>query len=292
MADFKKRKAVLRKRRHSSESSENSDEEIEVIENKLEDIRALQKLRGRQSGVSAASLALGKKVDKTEEITDADPFKMKTGGIIDMKALKRQPLTGEVAEAIGTSFAAETNRRDEDAEMLKYVEEEVAKRKGHMQEEGKDKQSAQAKEDLLYELPDHLKVSTSTKRTEDMLSNSMLSGIPEIDLGIEAKITNIEATEDAKQKLLWERMNKKEEVSAFVPTNMAVNYMQHNRFKIEDHAPKARKMEAPKPIPLRVGDIERLETPSDGKRSKKPVQDEKATDDFHYEKFKKQMRRF
>ena len=44
-----------------------------------------------------------------------------------------------------------------------------------------------------------------------------------------AKITNIEATEDAKQKLLWERMHKKEEVSEFVPTNMAVNYMQHNR---------------------------------------------------------------
>ena len=44
-----------------------------------------------------------------------------------------------------------------------------------------------------------------------------------------AKISNIEATEDAKQKLLWERMHKKEEVSEFVPTNMAVNYMQHNR---------------------------------------------------------------
>ena len=28
-----------------------------------------------------------------------------------------RPLTGEVAEAIGTNFAAETNRRDEDAEM-------------------------------------------------------------------------------------------------------------------------------------------------------------------------------
>ena len=28
-----------------------------------------------------------------------------------------RPLTGEAAEAIGTAFAAETNRRDEDAEM-------------------------------------------------------------------------------------------------------------------------------------------------------------------------------
>lgn len=209
-----------------------------------------------------------------------------------MKALKKIPLTGEVAEAIGTSFAAETNRREEDAEMLKYVEEEVAKRKGHLQESGKDKYSSQNAEDSLYALPEHLNVTTSTKRSEDMLSNQMLSGIPEIDLGIEAKICNIEATEEAKQKLLWERMHKKEEVSDFVPTNVAVNYMQHNRFKIEDHTPKARKMEAPKPAPLRVGDIDRLETPSDFKKPKKPIQDEKATDDFHYEKFKKQMRRF
>ena len=37
---------------------------------KLEDIRAVQKQRARQKGVSAASLALGKKVDKAEEITD------------------------------------------------------------------------------------------------------------------------------------------------------------------------------------------------------------------------------
>ena len=47
---------------------------------------------------------------------DADPFKMKTGGFIDMKQNKRDKrLSSE--EAIGTAFAAETNTRDEDAEM-------------------------------------------------------------------------------------------------------------------------------------------------------------------------------
>jgi hypothetical protein len=40
-------------------------------------------------------------------------------------------------------------------------------------------------DDALYALPDKLKVGSSSKRTEDMLSNQMLSGIPEIDLGIE-----------------------------------------------------------------------------------------------------------
>jgi len=40
-------------------------------------------------------------------------------------------------------------------------------------------------EDALYELPESIKVLTTRKKTEDMLSNQMLSGIPEIDLGIE-----------------------------------------------------------------------------------------------------------
>lgn len=64
-----------------------------------------------------------------------------------------------------------------------------------------------------------------------MLSNQMLSGIPEVDLGIDAKIKNIEATEEAKQKLLQDQKNRKDGPSLFVPTNMAVNFVQHNRCK-------------------------------------------------------------
>lgn len=44
-----------------------------------------------------------------------------------------------------------------------------------------------------------------------------------------AKIRNIEATEEAKLKLLWDRHRKKDGPSQFVPTNMAVNFVQHNR---------------------------------------------------------------
>lgn len=59
----------------------------------------------------------------------------------------------------------------------------------------------------------------------------MLNGIPEVDLGIEAKIKNIEATEEAKERLMQEQKNKADGPSAFVPTNMAVNFTQHNRCK-------------------------------------------------------------
>jgi hypothetical protein len=64
-----------------------------------------------------------------------------------------------------------------------------------------------------------------------MLSSQMLSGIPEVDLGIEEKIRNIEATESAKKRLQREeaegRLKKKP--SEFVPSNLAVNFKRPNR---------------------------------------------------------------
>lgn len=82
----------------------------------------------------------------------------------------------------------------------------------------------------LMSLPAHLQQS-STQRSEEMLSNQMLNGIPEVDLGIDAKIRNIEATEAAKDQYLYDQKNRKDGPSHFVPTNMAVNFVQHNRCK-------------------------------------------------------------
>jgi len=293
-----KRKRNVRQRKKSSSSEGSNSDENDDTRDKMEAMRALQKMRARQKGVSAASLALGKKIAKTDEISDADPFKLNTtGGLVDLKALKKKPLTGEAAEAIGTAFAAETNRRDEDAEMLKYVEEELARRKGHHKEEEMVKDSQKAQADSLYDMPEHLKhfQSEASQRSEDMLSNQMLSGIPEIDLGIEAKIKNIEATEDAKQKLLDERKRQRDNMpSAFVPTNVAVNFAQHKRFNIDtDNKPKfVKKVEEAKPEPVRVGDVDRAVTPADPAGEPKKSTGEKATDDYHFDKFKKQMRRF
>lgn len=48
-----------------------------------------------------------------------------------------------------------------------------------------------------------------------------------------AKIKNIIFTEEAKAKLLQEQRNKKKDHgTSFVPTNIAVNYVQHNRCKL------------------------------------------------------------
>lgn len=116
----------------------------------------------------------------------------------------------------------------------------------------------------------------------------MLSGIPEVDLGIDAKIKNIEATEEAKIRLLWEQHNKKDGPSQFVPTNMAVNFVQHNRFNIDTDT-KKRKIEKPEPVKPKT-EVSVIDENVD--KIVKKAKGERATDDFHYERFKKQFRRY
>lgn len=95
----------------------------------------MQRFRKRQAGVSAVALALGKTLAPEEEV-ESDPFKLKTGGLVELNSLiqdRNRDREGEDKEKsinLGANFAAETNRRDEDTHMLKYIEEEMAKRKG------------------------------------------------------------------------------------------------------------------------------------------------------------------
>ncbi|KFV64101.1 Uncharacterized protein C9orf78, partial [Dryobates pubescens] len=255
---------------------------------KVEEAKEVQSLRKRPNGVSAVALLVGEKLQEEATLVD-DPFKIKSGGMVDMKKLKergKDRISEEEDLNLGTSFSAETNRRDEDADMMKYIETELKKRKGIVENE-EQKVKLKNAEDSLYELPENIRVS-SAKKTEEMLSNQMLSGMPEVDLGIDAKIKNIISTEEAKAKLLAEQQNKKKDSeTSFVPTNMAVNYVQHNRFYHEElNAPVRRSKEEPKPRPLRVGDTERPEPERSPPSRKRPL-NEKATDDYHYEKFKK-----
>jgi hypothetical protein len=248
--------------------------------------------------VNVVSLALGKRAAPEDEALGLrDPFKSKTGGMIDMEALKNgkfQSNEDPYDVGIGTQFSAETNTRDEDAEMLKYIDEELKKRKQDMGLNGEGKEDTpkflSPEEAALMAVPEYLRKSSSQK-SEEMLSNQMLSGIPEVDLGVEVKIRNIIATEEAKEKIILDRLNKKEGPSHFVPTNMAVNFVQHNRFNIEEPGgvPAKRRIkepEKPKKVVVVGGEPELLGSSVEKEKG------EKATDDFHFEKFKKQFRRF
>lgn len=127
-------KPVKKKNLRKRVKEEDSDDE-EYILAKLEEAKEIQKLRERPNGVSVIALATGQKASVEDEVACKDPFKVKSGGMVNMQALK----SGKVKQVddaydtgIGTQFSAETNKRDEDEEMMKYIEEKLLKRKGEI----------------------------------------------------------------------------------------------------------------------------------------------------------------
>jgi hypothetical protein len=223
-------------------------------------------------------LAIGKKVTIEEEVSVKDPLKIQSGGMVNMQALKSGKLKVTSDDAydtgIGTQFKAETNICDTDEQMMKYIDDQMRKNKSEAIDQSTAIDDANRyltpEEAAILALPSHLRES-GTKKSEEMLSNQMLQGIPEVDLGIDAKIRNIEATEEAKQKLLAEQRSQKDLPSQFVPKNYAVNFVQHQRFNIDQTA-------QPKKRPAQNEDVS----------SKMP---KKATDDYHFDKFRKQFRK-
>lgn len=114
-----------------------------VFRTKLEESKEIRKYRKRHGGINAEDLLVGKSKDKSENndvinifltfvrmklnfikfFLQDDPYKTKSGGMVDVNALKNAPKMDDAYDTgIGTSFSAETNRRDEDAEMqVMYV---------------------------------------------------------------------------------------------------------------------------------------------------------------------------
>ena len=290
-------KSIKKKRPIRKVSSDSEEDENDFNQEALEETMELQKLRKRSHGVNAATLASGKKVTKVDEMVnnDPDPFKLKTGGLLTLDKAKmaaKEQDKDEEEEIIGTHFSKETRVRDEDEEMRKFIETEMEKRRGKNTDEEDDSSKYMSPEEqALMSLPEHLRKSNS-KKNEEMLSSQMLSGIPEVDLGIDEKIRNIEATESAKKKLSEARNKKNPNPSEFVPTNLAVNFKQPNRFKTDIAAPEEDKKKSEKTVITQntvvVGDIPVERVIEEGGKDNDPS---KATDDLHLTKFKKQFQR-
>jgi hypothetical protein len=253
---FKKsaKKRPVRQREKSLSSGDESGAAEEFNVEDFEKTRELQKLRKRAAGTNIVTLALGKKVSKLEDTIAEDPFNPNSGGLMEMKDMKGFKQTDDAFD-VGTQFFKETHIRDEDDEMRKFIETEMDQLKGssiNKDDPGQSTPQYLSPEDMaLLALPEHLRKSTF-KKDQQMLSAQMLSGIPEVDLGIDAKIQNIERTEKAKKKLLEECKLKGEydiykslhvlnklHLSAgidvtnnYTPTNFATNFVQHDRLVI------------------------------------------------------------
>ncbi|CAF3562362.1 unnamed protein product [Rotaria sordida] len=291
----------------------------------IEDLKLIQKLRQRK---------------KEKLMHPNDPFKLKSGGLIEMNTIKQQQQqqrgrSSKDISTINNNFARETNTRDEDTEMQRYIEEQLVKIQQKSSSStittsnlsSNDELKAvfatlKKPEDTLFHVSKHLITDHSTQASEEMLSEQMLSGIPEVDIGVEEKIRNIEETDKAKRKLLQTLCEKKgaeKKISTIIsqstapisllaasttvipptPTKTAsVSFVQHKRFNTDGmeilNAKRLKQNQIKdivKPQPV-VGNKEKhptlLRDPRPTSAPEKPLS-ETATDDLVFDQFRKNL---
>lgn len=204
-----KRKAVaLSDSESESEDNELARERIKLIQ----EFSKIEKLTKKYThgGIEVCSSSDAKDHPSSASLTAAEKKGRK-----EVEELEREL-------DLKNTFSNETNRRDEDAEMNKYIDEQMRlrheaaiKERQRMvdrnQNDKKDSELAdmftlpaaatdKIEDILLHSLSKNL-APTSDEKSEAMLSSQMLNGIPEVDLGISERIRTVEATEEAKLKM-------------------------------------------------------------------------------------------
>lgn len=279
------------------ENETREEEEEEVSWQTLDELKEFQKLK--------------RKVNKGVNVNDLLEVKTSEDKVTRVKKSTPAGLTDAATIAsdldLGNTFSAETNLRDEDAEMAKFIEEELAKRKGLKSSEdenatNKAKVTGSVDELVFNVLPsDLLQPSSSKQRSEEMLSAQMLLGIPEVNLGIDEKVRNLEETEKATKKLLASQLasSKNKGTPELAPSNIAVNFTQKTRTKAQESKSKAEQMSktavtiVQEPVVV-IGDEPRqasFKNYNPGEKQLKHPGQQKASDDYHFERFRKQFKK-
>ncbi|CAI0438477.1 unnamed protein product [Linum tenue] len=160
-------------------SSLSDDEEERRLA--LEEVKFLQKQRERKFGIPALPASQSGSLLSAKKLADKnDAASAAAGGGGE----------GEKEELVlQDTFAQETAVMVEDPNMLKYVEQELAKKRGkNLDLDGQVENELTRAEDELYIVPDHLKVK---RRNSEESSTQWTTGIAEIQLPIEYAIISL-----------------------------------------------------------------------------------------------------
>lgn len=301
--------------RGSSDSEPEEDEE--AIRKRLKLLSESRQL-GRHKRKFVGGFVVSSEKDANNMSTSASLSASEKKGLKEVEELEREL-------DLKNTFSKETNRRDQDAEMNKYIDEQIrlrreaARRDRQDPDETKKRKSREDEDDLseiftlpagatdriddilLHSLSKHI-ASRSDEKSEAMLSSQMLNGIPEVDLGINERIRTIEATEEAKLQMAAGSNRNKSRVLPTVPVNYSTNFQQHRANRdIHDGELRTSRSERPKahssdakivtePVVVVGAEPDKVECrlPSTGQR---PPPKGKASDDYYLSKFKRTNRK-
>ncbi|KAK3002164.1 hypothetical protein RJ639_021702 [Escallonia herrerae] len=202
-----------------------SDDEQERLA--LEEVKFLQKQREKKSGIPALPTAVQGSVNAATGGS--------RGGLVS-KASDKNEGDGENDELVlQDTFAQETAVMVEDPNMVRYVEQELAKKRGkHKDLINQVENDIKHAEDELYKIPEHLKVK---RRNSEESSTQWTTGIAEIQLPIEYKLRNIEETEAAKKLLQEKRLMGRTKTDPSIPSSYSADYFQRGK----DYAERLRR---------------------------------------------------
>ncbi|KAH9482490.1 Telomere length and silencing protein 1-like protein [Psilocybe cubensis] len=270
-------------------SIEMEEEEVTVIETEeaklaLAELIELRKLRKAREGIDVAKLNKGDlKKKKKRPRDEGEQGGLRKGGGHDDEDEEEDTEARTRRVIRSNNFTQQTNTLDVDKHMMAYIEENLKIRSKPREESDDEDKRPIDPQEALYNIADRWKVEKQKPTTDvGSVTNSltMLTAIPEVDLGMDARLKNIEDTEKAKRVVAEERQDRKK-------VNKDEEHLISSRF----YRPNARaKSDADI---LRDAKLEAMGMPpqDDSPRRSNNDRAQMATDELVMERFKKRMRK-
>ncbi|KAF9266298.1 hypothetical protein L218DRAFT_956655 [Marasmius fiardii PR-910] len=266
-----------RVREVSSEFEETPNDDREEEKLPLAELIELRKLRKNRQGIDVAKLTKGdvkKKRKKGEDEEDEEEKQEETQQQKSRKAVR------------ANNFTQQTNALNVDKHMMAYIEENLKIRSKPKEDDVKNKPVDP--QEALYQVPERWKVDQKKSVAEEgSITNSlaMLTAIPEVDLGMDTRLKNIEETEKAKRVVAEERTERrtipKGEEHLVASRWIQLVYRPHLKVKSDADIMRDAKLQA---MGIHAQDDQPVKKPNHDKP-------QMATDELVMERFKKRMRK-
>ncbi|KIJ13260.1 hypothetical protein PAXINDRAFT_117267 [Paxillus involutus ATCC 200175] len=244
----------------------------------LSELLELRKIRKARQGIDVHKLSKGDVKKRRRRNTEDEPEDqggLKAGAKVEDDD-EEDDVDAKARRAVRTSnFTQQTNTLDVDKHMMAYIEENLKIRR---QQQDTSESKPQGPNDE-FELSERWKTDKKTA-DEGSVTNSlsMLTAIPEVDLGMDTRLRNIAETEKAKRQVAEERKEHKKannDEEHLVATRF---YRPHLKQKTDAEIMRDAKLEA------------RGMRPREDRRPRND-RPQMATDEVVMERFKKRMRK-
>ncbi|TRM67908.1 hepatocellular carcinoma-associated antigen 59-domain-containing protein [Schizophyllum amplum] len=249
----------------------------------LADLIELRKLRKAHEGIDAKKLSQGDR-KKRKRAAPEEQGGLRKGARVE-PAEDEETEEGKTAKARrvvrNNNFTQQTNTLDIDKHMMAYIEQNLTVRGRPQDPDDEQTQGPLDPQEALYKLSDRWMLTKQNAPEDGSVTNSMtmLTAIPEVDLGMDARLKNIEETEKAKRLIAEEKQGRKltDEEAHLVATRF---YRPHLKTKSDADIMRDAKLEA---MGMQPKDQERRRSGQD--------RPQMATDEMVMERFKKRMRK-